>query len=147
MKPCKGLLYKHLHHWLINLVILLFKYLYGAVTAKLGGGAKRVNLVNFFWKVDSISIKGTYPGRKNKKLKKKKRVLTLHTWLKVKSSGKKKSPRHGGEMAWLQEIPRNFRAISPPCLGLCFLSRPLKMTSSLYTPSRHFSAPGFWKLI
>ena len=44
-----------------------------------GRGAKRVNLVNFFWQVDSISVKGTYPGYKNKKLKKKKRVLTLHT--------------------------------------------------------------------
>ena len=37
-----------------------------------GGGAKRVNIVNFLWQLDSISIKGTYPGYKNKKQKKKK---------------------------------------------------------------------------
>ena len=36
----------------------------------LGGGKERVNLVNFFYQVDSISIKGTYPGYKNEKPKK-----------------------------------------------------------------------------
>ena len=35
-----------------------------------GGGLKQVNLVIFFWKVDSISIKGTYSGYKNEKPKK-----------------------------------------------------------------------------
>ena len=34
-----------------------------------------------------------------------------------------------------------------PMSGTLFFSRPLKIISSLYTPSQHFSAPGFWKLI
>ena len=34
-----------------------------------------------------------------------------------------------------------------PHVGDSVFFRPLKITSSLYTPSRHFSAPGFWKLI
>ena len=39
-------------------------------TIEVGGGKKRVNLVNLFCQVDSISIKGTYPGYDNKKTKK-----------------------------------------------------------------------------
>ena len=35
-----------------------------------GVWSKRVSLVLFFWQVDSISIKGTYPGYKKENLKK-----------------------------------------------------------------------------
>ena len=42
----------------------------------LGGVLKRVNLVNFFLQVDSISIKGIYPGYENKEPKKMR--LTPH---------------------------------------------------------------------
>ena len=42
-----------------------------------GGSKKRVNLVNLFYQVDSISIKGTYPGYKKKLKNKKKCIMTL----------------------------------------------------------------------
>ena len=48
-----------------------------------GGGLKQVNLVNFFWQVDSISIKGTFSGYKNEKPKKMRfnpPHLTLSFW-------------------------------------------------------------------
>ena len=37
---------------------------------KVGGGLKRINLVNFFFQANSISFKGIYPGYGNEKLKK-----------------------------------------------------------------------------
>ena len=57
--------------------------MYSVQSIVLGGGAKRVNLVNFFLQVDSISIKGTYPGYKNKKPRKMRfnpQHLTLSFW-------------------------------------------------------------------
>ena len=78
-----------------------------------------------------------------------------------------KKNRHGGEMCKKKNCPRIsltvfffkagkvqeifelwffFKPFLPHVLD-SVIFRPLKIIGSLYTPSRHFSAPGLWKLI